>query len=170
VTPGYNTDTARAFHRGMRAAGIDFAVYVPDSLLSPIDELLEADPEVETVVCSREDEGIAIAMGAYLGGKLPVALMEGSGLGMSGLILARGLLQRSPLLIIASHNRVLGEQFDYHGATRLVGEATLAGLGIPYKVVEDPSSIETVVREAVLTITGQRLPVGLFVPRHLLRP
>ena len=154
----------------MRAAGINFAVYVPDSLLSGIDALLEADPEVQTVVCSREDEGIAIAMGAYLGGKLPVALMEGSGLGMSGLVLARGLIQRTPLLIIASHNRVLGEQFDYHGATRLVGEATLAGLGIPYFVVNDATQIETIVREAVLTITGQRLPVGLFVPRHLLRP
>ena len=153
----------------MRAGGIDFAVYLPDSLLSPIDALLEADPEVQSVVCSREDEGIAIAMGAYLGGKLPVALMEGSGLGLSGLILARGLLQRTPLLIVASHNRVLGEQFDYHGATRMVGEATLAGLNIPYAVVNDPDKIETVVREAILTIKGQRLPVGLFVPRHLLR-
>src|SRR6185437_2749692 len=117
--------------------------------------------------CSREDEGIAIAMGAYLGGKLPVALTEGSGLGLSGLILARGLLQRTPLLIVASHNRVLGEQFDYHGATRLVGEATLAGLNIPYMVIHDPASIETAVREAVLTIKGQKLPVGLFIPRHI---
>ncbi|HLY67395.1 MAG TPA: thiamine pyrophosphate-binding protein [Chloroflexota bacterium] len=167
--PGYNMDNARAFHRAMRQAGIDFAVYVPDSLLSPIDELLEADVEVQTVVCSREDEGIAIAMGAYLGGKLPVALMESSGLGMSGLILARGLLQRTPLLIVASHNRVLGEQFDYHGATRMVGEATLAGLNIPYMVIHDAAAIETSVREAVLTITGQRLPVGLFVPRHIAR-
>src|SRR5947209_13373297 len=139
MTPGYNLDNARAFHRSMREAGINFAVYVPDSLLSPIDTLLEDDPEVQTVVCSREDEGIAIAMGAYLGGKLPVALMEGSGLGMSGLILARGLLMRTPLLLIASHTRALGERFDYHGATRLVGEATLSALGIPFVVISDPA-------------------------------
>src|SRR5579859_2509258 len=153
--PLYNQQRVEAFHRALRAAGIDFAVYVPDSLLSGIDALLEADPEVQTVVCSREDEGLAIAMGAYLGGKLPVALMEGSGLGMSGLILARGLLQRTPVLIIASHNRVLGEQFDYHGATRMVGESTLEGLHIPYLVISDPATIETTVREAVLTMTGQ---------------
>jgi sulfopyruvate decarboxylase TPP-binding subunit len=120
-------------------------------------------------VASREDEGIAIAMGAYLGGRLPVALMEGSGLGLSGLILARGLLQRTPLLIIASHNRVLGDQFDYHGATRMVGESTLAALNIPYLVINDAAVIQTAVREAVLTIKGQRLPVGLFVPRHISR-
>jgi hypothetical protein len=29
--------------------------------------------------------------------------------------------------------------------------------------------IQTAVREAVLTIKGQRLPVGLFVPRHISR-
>jgi len=50
-----------------------------------------------------------------------------------------------------------------------VGEATLAGLNIPYVVIHDPAMIETSVREAVLTIKGQRLPVGLFVPRHIAR-
>ena len=167
--PQYHLDRAEAFYRALRGGGVDFAAYVPDSLLDPIELLLEQDDEVETIVCSREDEGVAIAMGAYLGGKTPVALMEGSGLGMSGLILARGMIQRTPLLLIASHNRVLGEQFDYHGATRLVGEGTLQGLGIPYLVINDPNMIETAVSEALLTVKGQRLPVGLFVPRHIIR-
>jgi sulfopyruvate decarboxylase subunit alpha len=169
TTPGYNQDVAQAFYQALRQGGVDFAVYIPDSFLDPIEQLLEADPAVQTVVCSREDEGIAIAMGAFLGGRLPVALMEGSGLGLSGLILARGLLMRTPLLLVASHTRALGERFDYHGATRLVGEATLAGLGIPTVVLDDPAHVSTIVREALLTIKGQRLPVGLFVPRHLVR-
>jgi sulfopyruvate decarboxylase TPP-binding subunit len=107
-------------------------------------------------------------MGAYLGGKLGVALMEGSGLGLSGLILARGLLQRTPVLLIASHDRALGEQFDYHGATRMVAQATLDSLGIPAVPIYSPEMVETAVREALLTITGQRIPVGLMVPRHLM--
>jgi sulfopyruvate decarboxylase TPP-binding subunit len=166
---GYNVEAARAFHRSLRDGGVDFAVYLPDSLLDPIEYLLEHDPEVKTVVCAREDEGIAIAQGAFLGGRLPVALMEGSGLGLSGLVLARGLLQRTPLLLLASHTRALGERFDYHGATRLVGESTLAGLGIPSVVVSTVAEIPVVVREALLTVTGQRVPVGLFVPRHVMR-
>ncbi|HYY89772.1 MAG TPA: hypothetical protein VFA49_13315 [Chloroflexota bacterium] len=169
MSAGYSVDNARAFYEALRDGGVDFAVYIPDSLLDPIEQLLEADPAVQTVVCSREDEGIAIAMGAYLGGHLPVALMEGSGLGLSGLILARGLLMRTPLLLVASHTRALGERFDYHGATRLVGEATLAGLGIPAVVLDDPRQMPILVREALLTVKGQRVPVGLFVPRHLMR-
>jgi sulfopyruvate decarboxylase TPP-binding subunit len=166
--PRYRTDVAHAFHRALRGGGVDFAVYVPDSLLDPIERLLDDDPAVQTVICAREDEGIAIAMGAYFGGKLPVALMEGSGLGLSGLILARGLLQRSPLLLIASHDTALGEQFDYHGATRMVGSATLDGLRIPSVVIQSAEMVETAVREALLTVRGQRIPVGLFVPRHLM--
>jgi sulfopyruvate decarboxylase subunit alpha len=165
----YNLDNARAFHRALRAGGVDFAIYVPDSILDPVEELLEADPEVQTVVCAREDEGIAIAMGASLGGKTPVALMEGSGLGLSGLILARGLVQRTPLLLLIGHAHALGGQFDYHAATRLVGEATLNGLGIPHVTIMEPSTIEIAVREALLTIKGQRVPVALLVPRHISR-
>ena len=160
---------AESFYRALREGGVDFAVYLPDSILDPLECLLEEDPEVQTVVCAREDEGIAIAQGAYLGGRLPVALMEGSGWGLSGLVLARGLLQRTPLLLIASHTVGPGERFDYHGATRLVGEATLAGLGIPSAVVSDAASIDTLVREALVTIRGQRIPFGLFVAPFVMR-
>jgi len=166
--PRYNDAAATAFHRALRAGGVTVAVYVPDSLLDPIERLLDEDPEVCTIVCTREDEGIAIAMGAYLGGKLGVALMEGSGVGLSGLILARGLLQRTPVLVIASHDRALGIQFDYHGATRLVGQSTLEALGIPCLAIHSVEMIETAVREALLTMRGQRIPVGLIVPRHLM--
>ena len=166
--PRYNTEAAAAFHRGLRAGGVTFATYVPDSLLDPIERLLDDDPEVQTVVCTREDEGIAIAMGAYLGGKLGVALMEGSGVGLSGLILARGILQRTPLLVVASHDRALGVQFDYHGATRLVAASVLEALGIPCVTLASVDTIETVVREALMTVRGQRLPVGIIVPRHVM--
>jgi hypothetical protein len=35
--------------------------------------------------------------------------------------------------------------------------------------VLDAALIETLVREALLTLRGQRIPVGLFVPRHIAR-
>src|ERR1041384_3570255 len=81
---GYDMAAAERFYRALREGGVDFAVYLPDSILDPLECLLEEDPEVQTVVCAREDEGIAIAQGAYLGGRLPVALMEGSGVVYGG--------------------------------------------------------------------------------------
>jgi sulfopyruvate decarboxylase subunit alpha len=158
---------ALELYRGLKAGGIDFAVYLPDSTLPPVERLLRADPDVTTIACAREDEGIAIAAGAYLGGRTPVALMESSGLGYAALILARIQVQRTPVLLIASRNRVLDEPYDYHAASRLVGEGVLGGLGIPYLVVDDPTRVATVVEKAAITVRGQRSCVGLLIPNFV---
>jgi sulfopyruvate decarboxylase subunit alpha len=126
--------------------------------------LLESDPAVQSVVCSREDEGVAIAVGASLAGRLPVVLMEGSGLGFCGLILARAAIQRTSLLLIASHSPMLGERFDFHASSRIAGEATLRGLHIPYLTLTDPASLGDMARHALTTARSQRIVVGLLVP------
>lgn len=164
----YREEAARLMYESLRASGIDFAVFLPDTVLHPVNRLLLEDSEVTTVSCSREDEGIGIAMGAFWGGSKPVVLMEGSGLGLSSLVLARGIAQRSPTLIISSHNSVLGERFHYHAATRQVVQPTLDSLRIPYYVLREPAEIPLVVREVLLTMSGQRVPVGILVPRHIL--
>jgi sulfopyruvate decarboxylase TPP-binding subunit len=106
-------------------------------------------------------------MGAAFAGKRPLMLMEGSGYGLSGLILARGLVQHTALLIVSSHNSALGEQYDYHAATRLVAEPTLQALGIPYVVLMRIEDAPMVIREAQLTVEGQRIPVAVLLPRHI---
>jgi sulfopyruvate decarboxylase TPP-binding subunit len=165
----YRQETLEAFYDGFKAAGIDFAVFLPDSMLDGVEQLMIERGGIETYQCSREDEGIAMAMGGFLVGKRPVALMEGSGIGMSALILARGIVQKTPTLLIAGHNSTLGERYDYHGATRLVTEPVLRALDIPCHVLFDPGEIRKVIVEAQATIEGQRIPVGILVPSHVIR-
>ena len=164
----HDAAAVRGVYEALRAADITFATYLPDTLNYPLVQLLEGDPAVTCVACSREDEGVAIAMGAWLGGRWPVLLTEGSGVGLSGLILARGIAQRTPLLILASHNSALGELHDYHAATRLVTEPTLRALNIPYVVVMDGHDAPRLIREAQLTVRGQLTPVALLFPHHSL--
>src|SRR5262245_34467492 len=95
----YRPEALESFHEGFKLAGIDFAVFLPDSMLDGVEQLMVERGEIETFQCSREDEGIAMAMGAFLVGKRPVALMEGSGIGMSALILARGIVQETPTML-----------------------------------------------------------------------
>src|SRR5262245_45303268 len=165
----YRSEAVESFYEGFKLAGIDFAVFLPDSMLDGIEQLMIERGEIETFQCSREDEGIAMAMGAFLVGKRPVALMEGSGIGMSALILARGIVQKTPTMLIIGHNSSLGERYDYHGATRLVAEPVLRALDIPHHVLFDPADIRTVIVEAQATIEGQRLPFGVLVPSHVIR-
>jgi sulfopyruvate decarboxylase TPP-binding subunit len=168
-SPRYRQESLEAFYDGFRSAGIDFAVFLPDSMLDGIEQLILQRGGVDAYQCSREDEGVAMAMGAFLVGKRPVALMEGSGIGLSALILARGIVQKTPTMLIVGHNSTLGERYDYHGATRLVAEPVLRALNIPYHVLFDPGEIRTAIVEAQATVEGQRIPVGILVPSHVIR-
>ena len=129
---------SRVITRALLRAGIDFLVHLPDSVLWQVPELM-AEQGVASYVCAREDEGVAICTGAYLAGRRPAILMEGSGIGLSGLILARAQLQRTPMLLIASHALALGEPFDYHGATRLAGIGRLPRAGPAVRGRERPA-------------------------------
>lgn len=169
VYPYYKEEVLDEFYEAFKAAGIDFVVYVPDSFLDGIAQRVKAHGEMELYQSSGEDEGIAMALGAFLAGKRPVVMMEGSGIGLSALILARGLVMHAATLLLISHNSTLGERYDYHGATRLVAEPVLAALNIPRHVLMDEAHIRTVVQEANHTVHGQRVPVGILVPSHVIR-
>lgn len=164
----HDMSTMEVLHQSLKKAGITFLASVPDTLNHPLIRLCDDDPEMTSVACAREDEGIAVAMGAFLGGKWPCVTMEGSGIGLSALALGRAIAQRTPMLLLASHNSALGERHDYHAATRLVTEPVLAALRIPTVVVHDPAQIPLLVREAQMTIRGDRRPVALLFPRHSL--
>ena len=165
----YDDSVAPVICTALKDAGVDFAIFLPDSLLYPIERLLIDDPEVETYQCSREDEGISMAIGASLAGRRSVVMMEGSGIGLSGLALARGILQRNGMMLFVAHNTTFGEQYDYHGATRLVAEPILEALHIPYHVLLEVEDAPMIIREAQKTIEGQGTPVAILFPRHVIR-
>ena len=158
-----------ALARGAERSGIDACVYLPDSCLTDAIRKFQNTGRIMMVPCAREDEGIAIAMGLCLGGRTPMCLMEASGLGYSGLILARALTQRTPLLVIASHTLGPGEPFDYHGATCLVAEGIFKGLGIPYSIARDIESLPELLYRISQTVRGQLTIFGLLLPPHLAR-
>ena len=55
---------AQSLVEGLRAAGIDFITYLPETRLSEIIPLLHADPSFHMVPVGSEAEGVSIAAGA----------------------------------------------------------------------------------------------------------
>jgi sulfopyruvate decarboxylase TPP-binding subunit len=154
---------AASLVRGAVRANVDTCVYLPDSsLTAAIREFQRIG--VRCVPCSREDEGVAIAAGLHLGGSTAICLMEASGLGYSGLILARAQVQRTPVVIVASHSRGGGEPHDYHGATILVSEGIFSGLNIPYEIANDAASLDAKIYRIFQTARSQLTSFGLLVP------
>jgi sulfopyruvate decarboxylase subunit alpha len=161
---------ADGLHAGLVAGGVSHFVYVPDSVMGPLSDHAERDPSMTTIVCSREDEGIAIAAGLFVAGKRAVLAMEASGIGYSALILARCAIQRTPVLIIASHGGLLGETFDYHGATIVAGRGVVNGLAIDHVVLHPADDAAEVARLALETVHGQRTHFVIFLPPHVMFP
>ena len=161
---GREMAVAEGFVRGAVKAGVDACIYLPDSCLTPIIRVFQKSQGVTMVPCAREDEGVGIAVGMHLGGRSPVCLMEASGIGYSGLILARAQVQRTPVVIVASHSAGAGEPFDYHSASALLSEGVFSGLGIPYEVARSSHALEALIFRVVQTSQGQRISFGLLIP------
>ncbi|MCL5959222.1 MAG: hypothetical protein M1358_07875 [Chloroflexi bacterium] len=54
---------------GLLEAGIDFVATLPEANLMALINAVEAEPSITHVPLAREEEGIGICAGAYLGGK-----------------------------------------------------------------------------------------------------
>ena len=94
----------------MKRAGVDFVASVPCINLQELLSMVDADPEITNVPSTREEEGVGICAGAYLGGKKPALMMQNSGLGNSINALASlNSLYKIPLLMIISHRGGKGE-------------------------------------------------------------
>ena len=83
-----------------KRAGIRQVGYVPDAGHSRLIDRCRADPDIRDVVLTTEEEGVALAAGAWLGGERAALLMQSSGLGncINMLSLARSC--RFPLLML----------------------------------------------------------------------
>jgi sulfopyruvate decarboxylase TPP-binding subunit len=64
--------------------GFTHVVWVPDTAIGPWDEALEACEQLQLVRVCREGEAWALAAGLLLGGKLPLVVMQTTGLYESG--------------------------------------------------------------------------------------
>jgi sulfopyruvate decarboxylase subunit alpha len=113
-----------SIYRGIKRAGIDFAATVPCVNLQELLDLVGEDPEIIHVPVTREEEGVGLCAGAWMGGRRPALLMQNSGLGNCINALASlDILYGIPLLMIISHRGVAGEP--------IVGQVPMGRLTAP---------------------------------------
>ena len=86
----------------LKAANVRQVAYVPDAGHAQLIELFAADREIVTTVLTTEEEGVAIAAGAWLGGDRTVLLMQSSGVGNCINMLSLAVVGRFPLLMLVT--------------------------------------------------------------------
>ena len=63
--------------------GVNLLLTLPDNMIQGLLKIISERNEIREIVITREEEGIGIAAGAYLGGMTPAIIMQNSGLGNS---------------------------------------------------------------------------------------
>ncbi len=150
---------------GLKAAGINFVTYLPETRLSQILPLMRQDEFFQLAPVASEAEGVSIAAGAALGGKQVASYMEGTGVFVSTYNLLT-IAERFgiPMLLLVSY---VGSAADKRNSFLYVRRGTrmipvLEALGIEYQIVTDGENLETRIKDAVRMMHALKLPVVLL--------
>jgi len=84
----------------LKRGGIRQVGYVPDAGHARLIDRCRADGEIRDVVLTTEEEGVALAAGAWLGGKRAALLMQSSGVGNCVNMFSLARTCRFPLLML----------------------------------------------------------------------
>jgi len=157
---------AKDFVSLLQDVGFDFFTGVPDSTLAGvIAALIERRIYAPAV---REDEAVGMAAGAYMGGKVPVVLMQNSGLGTSlNALISLNLIYRQPCLLLISWRGHDGKDAPEHLVMGQVMTKQLDLVRIPHRTLK----AETVREDlgwAAQAFMAQRIPVALLVTKGVL--
>ena len=89
---------------------VRLVTYVPDNVLRPLIEGLHADPFFTAFGCTREEEGLGIVAGAWMGGTRGILLMQTSGFAtLPNVIASLAVPFQIPVLMMVSERGTLGE-------------------------------------------------------------
>lgn len=152
---------------GLKEAGIQLVASVPDINLLELITLLYEDKEIIHVPVGREEEGIGVCVGAYLGGKRVAMLMQNGGLMNScNGIVTTGIQFGIPVLLLIYYAGDFGDN-AFH-ALGLLTEPVLQGLGVKYSLMRDPTHVKQDIAGAVSVAEASKRPVALLLTRAVL--
>ena len=125
-------------------SGFGFFTGVPCSLLSGLIYRLEESPEISYIPAVREDAAVGLCAGAYMAGKLPVLLMQNSGLGYClNALTSLNLIYKIPVLVIMSWRGYEGKDAPEHIIMGEINEDLMKTAGIEYAVLSEQNQQQT---------------------------
>jgi sulfopyruvate decarboxylase alpha subunit len=157
-----------AIYAQFKRAGIRQVGYVPDAGHSRLIQLCREDPEIADVVLTTEEEGVALAAGAALGGERAALLMQSSGVGncinMFSLIQNCGF----PCLVLVTMRGEYREFNPWQVPMGSITEDCFRLCGFKTVRIESPEDVEAVVRAACDETFGSNLGIAVIVSQRLI--
>ncbi|MGB7431743.1 MAG: sulfopyruvate decarboxylase subunit alpha [Ahrensia sp.] len=134
---------------------VEFITTVPCKQLAGVIELVENDDYFMHIPSNKEDEGMGLCAGAYMGGKRPAIIMQNTALGVTVNTLAT-LTQfyNFPLPMIISYRGELGERVAVQVEMAVHTKAILNQLNIQtyhFHKPEDAEELDTILNHTFMS-------------------
>ena len=153
-------------HRVLADAGVRQVAYVPDSGHSRLIDLVRADKSMRAIPLTTEEEGVALVLGAWLGGEKSVLLMQSSGAGNCINMLGMVNECRVPLLALVTMRGQWGEFNPWQVPMSQATIPSLQAVGVVVQTVDRAADIgETVAAAARLAFSTYRMVAVLISQR-----
>jgi sulfopyruvate decarboxylase alpha subunit len=155
-------------HRALREQGIRQVTYVPDSGHARLIELVRADRRMRAIPLTTEEEGVALAVGAWLGGERSVLLMQSSGSG--NCINMLGMVQecRVPLPMLITMRGEWGEFNPWQVPMSQATGPALAAMGVAVRSVEHAGEVGETVAAALQLAFNTCRAVAVLISQRVI--
>lgn len=133
----------------LKNGGVKQVSYVPDAGHAHVIRRVHADPAMRGIVLTTEEEGVAIASGAWLGGQRSALLMQSSGVG--NCINMMSLLQscRFPFLTLVTMRGEYAEFNPWQVPMSKAVQGSMELMGITVLRANHADEVEDVVSAAL---------------------
>lgn len=153
----------QAVFRALKEGDIRQIAYVPDAGHSYSIRSAQADPAIEDVVLTTEEEGVALASGAWLGGQRAALLMQSSGVGNCVNMFSLLRSCNFPFLTLVTMRGEYAEFNPWQGPMGRTTQQALELMGITVMRVRTPGEAGEIVSAAVdaAFLAGEQVAVLL---------
>lgn len=122
---------------------VEFITTVPCKQLAGVIEKIDDSKDIMHVPSNKEDEGMGLCAGAYMGGKRSAIIMQNTAIGVTiNTLVTLTQFYRMPLPMIISYRGELGEPVACQVEMAVHTKALLAQLNIPTYHFHKPEDVE----------------------------
>lgn len=151
----------------LKRLGFGVAVAVPDGWLGEILVRIEQEPTMRLLRATHEEEALAIACGARLGGMRTAMFVQNAGvLSMGAGMVSLAHRYQFPLLMLISYRGTVEDPVFYHAPKGRVTEPVLKGFGLAYARTDRNRPIGPQVEQAATYAEEASCPFALLLSRE----
>lgn len=151
----------------IKNSDIDLILSLPCIFLKDLLIKIDKKNEIRNIPITREEEGIGIFAGAYLGGMRPLMLIQNSGLGNS-INAIKSLLElyKIPAAIMMSHRGSEGERIKAQIPMGNISKDLLKIIGFEVYEIGNPSQIG-IITKALDDYIYKKKSVGILLKKNV---